>query len=144
MDRLRLATLAPSALLTCCSRCGAGDQPWDRVAGKAYCPNCQEELAVGVAAPLLERTEPNRCLVCARRGTVRLLTVPLHATTGVEIDICGEHLRGLLGRRLGPYAFQQMRRMLRTLRVERETIFLLHEGFYDDDGRALRPAVEVE
>jgi hypothetical protein len=144
MDRLRLAPLDGSATLTSCSRCGAGQQNWDRIANKAYCPNCQEELAQGRAEPLVERTEQKCCVVCARRGTVPFFTVPLHASAGVEMDLCGEHLRDLLGRCLGPYAYHQLRRQLRTLQVNTEAIFLLHEEFYDSNGRALRPAVEVD
>jgi len=144
MDRLRLAPLEDADARTCCCRCGAGEQRWDRIAGRSYCPNCQEELAMGVAAPLKEATEPGRCLVCARRGTVRFQTVPLHAASALELDLCGEHLRGLLGRRLGPYAYQQIKRMLRTMDVQPDSIFLLHNEFYDVHGRALRPAMDAE
>jgi hypothetical protein len=139
MDRLRLAPLAGSASRVNCCRCAVGEQNWDRIGGQAYCANCQEELAQGVAAALVVRTEASRCLVCARRGTVRYLTQPLHAPAAVEMDLCGEHLRGLLGRSLGPYAYHQLRRQLRTLNVGTEDIFLLHSEFYDLQGRALRP-----
>jgi len=60
------------------------------------------------------------------------------------MDICGEHLRGLLARRLGPFAYHQLKHMLRTVRLEPEDIFLLHGAFYDREGRALRPACEKE
>jgi hypothetical protein len=141
MERLRLAPLTGLENLTCCCRCPASQQNWDRIAGKPYCPNCQEELACGVGEPLAVRTEPSRCVVCARRGTVRYFTVPLHAANGIEMDLCGEHLRGLVGRCLGPYAYEQLRRQLRVLQVGTEEIFLLHGEFYDPQGRALRPAV---
>jgi hypothetical protein len=141
MERLRLAPLTEPNSVTSCCRCAAGPQNWDRIAGKPICPNCQEELALGVGEPLIVKTEPSRCLVCARRGTVRYLTTPLHATAAVEMDLCGEHLRGLLGRCLGPYAYHQLRRQLRTLRVGTEEVFLLHSEFYDLQGRALRPAI---
>ncbi len=141
MDRLRRAPLTGPTTLTPCCRCSAGEQHWDRIADKPYCPNCQEELVCGVGEPLIERTEASRCVVCARRGTVRYFTVPLHASVGVEMDLCGEHLRGLLARSLGPYAYHQLRRQLRALQVGTEEIFLLHGEFYDAQGRALRPAI---
>ena len=73
-----------------------------------------------------------------------LLTFPLQSTTPVEMDLCPEHLRALLGRRLGPYAFHQIRRRLHLLGLGVELIFLLHEAFYDEQGRALQPALESE
>lgn len=144
MDRLRIATLERSAYMVACCRCAAGHRHWDRIAGKAYCPNCEEALVVGETAPLIERTEPRRCVVCGRRGTLRFLTFPLSAPAPVEMDMCGEHLRGLLGRRLGPFAFHQLRHMLRNVHLRPDDIFLLHSAFYDHQGRALRPAVGLE
>lgn len=140
MERLRISLLEPSAA-SCC-RCAAGARPWDRIAEQAYCPNCQEELVLGEAAPLVARAERRRCVVCGRIGTVRFATFPLHAQSPVEMDVCGEHLRGLLGRRLGPFAFHQLRRQLRNVRLQTEDIFLLHGAFYDGEGKALRPALE--
>jgi hypothetical protein len=129
--------------LPCC-RCGQADRYWDRIAGKPFCPNCQEALVLGEAPPLIERTEKNHCAVCTQFGTVRYWTLPLHAETGVEMDLCAEHLRCLLGRRLGPHAFQQLRRQLEQMDVGVEDVFLLHGAFYDRFGRALRPAGEAE
>jgi hypothetical protein len=143
-DRIRIALLDNASLLLSCCRCEVGERHWDRVAGKAYCPNCQEALVVGESEPLIERTERRQCVVCGRTGTLRYLTFPLNAPAPVEMDICGEHLRGLLGRRLGPFAFHQLRRQLRLLHLQTEDIFLLHGAFYDGEGRALRPAVEIE
>ena len=34
--------------------------------------------------------------------------------------------------------------LLGALRLAPQGIFLLHEAFYDDDGQALQPAVDVE
>jgi hypothetical protein len=53
-------------------------------------------------------------------------------------------MRGLVGRRLGPHAFEQLRRQLYALELETREIFLLHEAFYDPSGRALQPAGEWE
>jgi hypothetical protein len=55
-------------------------------------------------------------------------------------QLCAEHLRALVGRRLGPHAFEQIRRQLTRLDLNVTDIFLLHEAFYDEHGRALQPA----
>jgi len=144
MESLRMA---PSqrlpAVLPCC-RCVSAERSWDRIAGKAYCPDCQEALIMGLAAPLVERTEKRPCSICGRIGTVRFLTFPLQSSTPVEMDFCPEHLRALLGRRLSMAAFAQLRRGLRLLGLSADQIFLLHDAFYDEYGRALQPAVEPE
>jgi hypothetical protein len=69
-------------------------------------------------------------------------TFPLHATTPLAIDLCAEHLRALLGRRLVPFAFNQLRRQIHALGLEVDDLFLLHGAFYDNQGRALQPAIE--
>lgn len=142
MDRIRLTPLDTASRLLC-TLCMAGDHRWDRIADLAYCPNCQEALAQGEAPPLVLRTETRRCAVCARKSTVRYCTYPLNANAAVEIDLCGEHLRGLLGRRLGPYAYHQLQRQLRTVNLKCDDVFLLHGEFYDHQGKALKP-VEAE
>src|SRR5438552_605113 len=127
MESLRMA---PSqnrpAVLPCC-RCASAKRHWDRIAGKAYCPECQEALILGAAAPFCERTEKKACAACGRPGTLCYLTFPLKSTAPIEMDLCSEHLRGLLGRRLGPYAFHQIRRRLHVLGLSTELIFLLHD-----------------
>jgi hypothetical protein len=99
---------------------------------------------MGLADPLVERTEQQRCGACGSTGTVRFLTFPLQGTIPIEMDLCPEHLRALLGRRLNPVAFGQLRRRLRGLGLTVERIFLLHDAFYDERGRALQPAVEMD
>jgi hypothetical protein len=143
MDSLRLAPAGTIPALLACCRCGASDRPWDRMASRAYCPNCQELLALGESDPLVEPTERRRCAVCSRLGTLCFHSFPLHGPAPVAIDLCPEHLRGLIGRRLGPYAFHQLRRLLNTLGLSTEELFLLHSAFYDADGHALHPAVEI-
>src|SRR5262245_14602804 len=109
MDGLRnipTERLIPSPI---CSRCQALSQRWDQIAGRAYCPNCVEALAQGEGDPLVLRTEPQRCAVCEHAGTVRYLTFPLYEAPPVEMDLCPDHLRSLLGRRLRPPAFQRLR-----------------------------------
>jgi hypothetical protein len=110
--------------------------------GKTYCPNCLEAIALGEGDPLVERTDRKRCAICHHLGTVRFVTFPLHSRRPVEIDMCAEHLRSLIARRLGPHAFEQLRRQLWNLSLEVADIFLLHEAFYDQQGRALQPAVD--
>ncbi|HMC89009.1 MAG TPA: hypothetical protein VKI17_05655 [Gemmataceae bacterium] len=144
MESLRLAPSQTRPRILACCRCHNDRRHWDRVAGRAYCPECQEQLVLGVASPLTERTEKKQCAACGRTGTVCFLTFPLQSTTPVEMDLCPEHLRALLGRRLGPYAFHQIRRRLHLLGLGVELIFLLHEAFYDEQGRALQPALECD
>jgi len=144
MERLRIASLERTSFLVPCCRCAAGERQWDRIAGKPYCPSCQESLIVGQAEPVVERTEAHRCVVCGRIGTLPYVTFPLSRPVPLEMDICGEHLRCLLGRRLGPFAFHQLRRQLRNVKLATEDVFLLHGAFYDLEGRALRPALEID
>ncbi len=143
MNTMRLAPPDKSLQQAPCWRCGAGQRPWDQLAGQSFCPNCLEELAIGEGEPLIARTEPNRCAVCHQQGTVSFLTFPLHSARPVEIDLCGEHLRALIGRRLGPHAFAQLRRQLFALGLEVERVFLLHDAFYDCHGRAIQPGEEL-
>ncbi len=143
MKGIQFAPTQSVAPLVPCCRCTVADRPWDRIAGKAYCPNCQEGLARGEAAPLIERTEKNSCAVCNHLGTVCFHSFPLNAPAPVEMHLCPEHLRGLLGRRLKPHAYHQLCRQLRTLGLAADDVFLLHGGFYNEHGLALQPAVEI-
>jgi hypothetical protein len=143
MDSLRLTHVEDIPLLVACCRCEKAERPWDRIAAKAYCPHCQEALVVGEAPPLVERTEKRRCAVCDRVGTVCFHTFPLQEARAVAMDLCPEHLRGLLGRRLSPQSFFQLRRRLQAVGFDVEDIFLLHGAFYDSQGRAIQPAVEM-
>lgn len=142
MDGMRLCPQGGVSLWAACCRCETPAQSWDRIAGKAYCPSCEEAIITGESAPLIERTDKRHCAICHTVGTVRYLTFPLNATQAVEIELCPEHLRGLLGRRLGSHAFAQLRRQLYLLNLNVADIFLLHEAFYDCQGRALQPASE--
>jgi hypothetical protein len=142
MDGLRMIRSERLCPTLPCGRCGADQGRWDRIVGKVYCPSCEEALAQGDAPPLVEPTRHNTCAICKRRGTVPFLTFPLHSGTPVEIDLCAEHLRALLGRRLLPHAFQQLRRRLQRVKLSSEDLFLLHEAFYDDQGRALQPVAD--
>ena len=143
MDGMRMIRGARLRPTLPCGRCGAAEGRWDRIVGKVYCPNCEEALAQGEAPPLVEPARNHACAVCQRRGTVPYLTFPLHSAAPLEIDLCGEHLRALLGRRLAPHAFRQLCRRLRTLRLDAEDLFLLHEAFYDGRGRALQPVADL-
>jgi hypothetical protein len=128
--------LTPEAV---CSRCGATGCPWDCIAGKPMCPDCQEQLAMGEGEPLVERAERHHCAVCQQVGTVRYLTYPLHATDPVELDLCAQHFHALLRRRLDRYAFLQLARQLQALGMASQQVFLLHDAFYDPQGRPLQP-----
>jgi hypothetical protein len=144
MDGLRVVAPESVAPLDPCCRCRGEGSRWDRVNGLPYCPDCQEALVQGHADPLTLRTERRRCTLCNRLGCVRFLTYPLRAPEPVEMDLCARHFRALLGRRLEPVGYVRLRRLLATLSLSPHTIFLLHEAFYDDEGRALQPAVETE
>jgi transposase-like protein len=142
MENLRLAPVESVFPRIPCCRCADGARWWDRIAGKTYCPHCLEALALGEAEPMVEKTDRRRCSVCHRQGTLRFLTFPLHSRRPVEMDLCAEHLRAMVARRLGPHSFEQLRRQLQSLNIRVNDVFLLHEAFYDEYGRALQPAVE--
>jgi hypothetical protein len=127
-----------------CSRCQATGCNWDQIAAKPICPDCQEGLAQGVGEPLVERTEKKPCVVCGRIGALRFVTFPLDSRFAVEMELCGDHFRALIARRLNARAFQNMRGQLQDLGLKAEQVFLLHEAFYDRHGRALQPAREVD
>jgi hypothetical protein len=142
MDNMRLAPNGSVFPQIPCCRCGDKTRAWDRLAGKTYCPNCMEALAIGEADPITEKTDKRRCTVCHHLGTLRFMTFPLNSRRPVEMDLCSEHLRALVGRRLESQAFEQLRRQLLALGLEVSEIFLLHEAFYDEEGRAIQPAAE--
>jgi hypothetical protein len=144
MDSMRVTPQEMIPLVNECCRCREANGRWDRIAGQAFCPNCQEQLAVGEAEPLVVRAEKRACAVCERLGTVCFLTFPLQAAAPLEIELCPEHLRALLGRRLLPPAFHQLRRKLAVLGMNVEEIFLLHGAFYDPYGRASQPALDLD
>lgn len=137
MEGLRVVEAEKS--LAPCARCQTAGCPWDRIAGEIVCPDCQELLVLGEGAPLVVRVEPRCCAVCGQRGTIRYLTHPLHTRQPVEIDLCALHFRTLLGRRLDRSSLEQLGRQLQTLGLSPRQVFLLHEAFYDDNGKALQP-----
>lgn len=139
MERLRLAKATNKHSRLACSRCGDDSRNWDCLAGKSYCPQCLELLAAGETEPIVERTASCRCAVCYHLGSIRFLTYPLRASRPIEIDLCGEHLRSIIARRLGPHAFEQLRRQLDMVDLRPNDVFLLHDAFYDKFGRALQP-----
>jgi hypothetical protein len=143
MDALRLVAEAGGATLAPCSRCQASGCPWDWVADKPICPDCQELLALGEGDPLVEPLQPRRCAVCRLGGTVCYRTFPLQSPTPVEIDLCPGHFRALLARRLDRHSFRRLAKQLRALRLSVQQLFLLHDAFYDDKGRPLQPVPEL-
>jgi hypothetical protein len=144
MDSLRKVAHAAVWEKDSCRRCGAAGSFWDRIAGVPYCPDCEESLAAGEGPPLIARTRKHPCTVCARPGSVAYLTFPLNVQGALEMDLCAGHVRALLSRSLRPSAFGQLRRQLANVGVGVEHIFLLHEVFYDEHGRALQPVVQAE
>ena len=136
------ATGAVALWIPCC-RCGQSALGWDRIADKAYCPNCQEAIVQGIADPLIEKTERLPCAACKGIGCVTVQTFPRGASEPVEMELCPEHLRGLLGRKLAAHTHSQLRKQLQRLSVDAADVFLLHEAFYDAKGRARQPAAEA-
>jgi hypothetical protein len=142
MDSLRLISAEGISPQAPCSQCGASGCQWDRIVDLPFCPDCEEALAAGEGASLVIRTQKMACAICDRVGSVPFRTFPLHGRSILEMHLCGEHFRALLGRRLGPLAFQVLQRRLHKLGVDVERVFLLHEVFYDPLGRALQPVDE--
>jgi hypothetical protein len=139
MEGLRLLTGRKGWPQAPCSRCQATGLSWDQSGGKPICPDCQEVLALGEGPPLVERTESRPCVVCGHLGAISYLTLPLHTETPLEIDFCARHFRALLHRRLDCFALERLAEKLAALGMARRQIFLLHETFYDEEGRALQP-----
>jgi hypothetical protein len=141
MEGLRVVIEELTPRVPCC-RCQSVGCPWDRLAGHAMCPDCQESLAQGEGEPFIVRTEKRRCLICQQQGTVRYLTYPLHAAQPVEMDLCSRHFQALLARRLDRHAYHQLSRQLLGLGFSTRRVFLLHEAFYDEQGQSLQPVPE--
>jgi hypothetical protein len=142
MECVRLAPAESVFPKLPCSRCRDVARFWDRIGGKTYCPGCLEALIAGEGEPIHERADRRRCAVCHHASTLRYLTFPLQSRRPVELDLCAEHLRSLAARRLGPHAFAQLRRQLHVLGLNVDHIFLLHDAFYDGQGRPLQPVPE--
>lgn len=139
MEALRLLAADTSANRVACSRCQALGCPWDRIAGKPICPDCQEQIVIGEGPPLLEKVQKNSCAICQHCGTLCYLTYPLRATRPVEIDLCAAHVQALISRRLDRHALKQFGRQLQVHGIQAQQLFLLHEAFYDEKGRPLQP-----
>jgi hypothetical protein len=138
MNALRTLTADEEAAPTVCGRCRAAGCPWDRIGGTSVCPDCQEMLVRGEGEPLCIHAEPRCCAACRSVGTLPFVTVPLRARA-VAIDLCPTHLRALLGRSLERAAFLELARQLHAVKLVPGRIFLLHEAFYDRQGKALQP-----
>src|SRR5262245_17273283 len=64
MDSIHLAPADSIFPKIPCCRCGDLTRWWDRIAGKTYCPNCLEALAMGEGDPLIAKVDRKRCAVC--------------------------------------------------------------------------------
>lgn len=139
MDAMRLIRGGRLTPLAPCERCQVIGCPWDRVAGKPLCPDCQEMLMLGTAPPLSEPLEKRPCAVCERNGIITYQTFPLQKDVCLEIDLCPCHLEGLMARRLDGMAIQRLAHALTRMGLHIKDIFLLHEAFYNDEGEPLQP-----
>src|SRR5580765_7094813 len=97
MDTMRMAPAGSVALWKPCCRCGEKALGWDRIAGKPYCPGCEEAIVQGDSEPLIEQTRRMPCTACRCIGSVTVQTFPLKSSQPLEMDLCPEHLRCLLG-----------------------------------------------
>jgi hypothetical protein len=140
MDSIRLIAEDQNAAEAACCQCGATGQYWDRLADRPFCPDCEEALVRGDGPPLVAKVETRRCCICDHAGTVSYRTLPLRSSL-VNLDLCRDHFRDLLARRLDPLAFTQLRRRLQKVGVAVTQVFLLHDAFYDSQGQALQPVV---
>jgi len=142
MDSIRMASAGSFALWIPCCRCGQKALGWDRIAGKPYCPACEEAIVQGESDPLIEPTQRRPCTACRTIGSITVQTFPLKSNCPLEMDLCPEHLRGLLGRKLAAHAYTHLRRQLTQFGLDVSDVFLLHEAFYDAKGRARQPAAD--
>src|SRR5690348_2293983 len=91
MTGLRIVAGTGEVPIIPCIRCQADGCPWDRIADKPICPDCQEKLALGEGPPLVEKPDgANCCAICGQAGTVRYLTYPLHLKEPLEIELCAD------------------------------------------------------
>lgn len=125
-----------------CMRCEDASRSWDRIGNGIYCPQCIEDILQGVHPYIKAEVEQLRCAICHHLGTVPYTTQPLSLPTQVRIDLCGDHLRALLRRSLGPHAFGILQDKLSVVQIPRGHVFLLHEAFYSNQGEALQPIVD--
>ena len=143
MESLRLAPGLSKPAFLPCSRCGNDNRDWDRIGSRVFCTGCQESLILGRAAPLRLQPRPALCGLL-RTGTVPFLTFPLRSRTPIEMQLCGPHLHACWHHELPAPALHRLRRRLAALRIDVQSVFLLHDVFYDARGRALQPAPELE
>jgi hypothetical protein len=143
MEAVRLLEGEKLGPLAACSRCQAVGCPWDRIAGRALCPDCQNLLVRGEAPALIESPRRAPCAVCRKPLTLPYVTFPLHTIVPLELDLCAEHIQALIARRLDAGALTTLARLLQTLGVTVQQVFLLHEAFYDAQGRPLQPVREA-
>ncbi len=124
--------------VTPCERCENETNLWDRLAGHVLCPECIEQMMIGIAPPIREPVTDVRCAICAALGVT--FETNLHRSRiAVHVPLCGDHLRDLAARRLDPPSFSVLYARLKNLSINRQKIFLLHDAFYDERGKALNP-----
>lgn len=127
-----------------CCRCGANNNVWDKVGPHPICYECQEKLAANACEVWRFATRHGRCAVCDEAQVVPFASLPVHAGKALEIELCGQHLRDVLGRRLSKRAFRVLRAVLEDAGISTGEIFLLHGAFYNERGNALQPVEEAE
>jgi hypothetical protein len=126
-----------------CFQCCDHSRAWDRIAGTTMCPNCQEKLAAGEAQYFRLPVQKRICAACSHEGVVLYMTWTKKEETyqAIEIDLCGRHVKDMIGRCLDSDAFRDLEGQLNQLGVDVSQVFLLHGAFYDGAGQALQPVV---
>lgn len=126
-----------------CVNCGDNSCHWDLVGGAPFCPSCLEDVAMGEdCGALTIRSSPAHCVICGQRGTIPFASFPRNWNRPIEFDLCGYHARSVIARALGPQAVGKLRIVLCGMGIDPESIFLLHDAFYDKHGVALQKAIE--
>lgn len=125
-----------------CALCKMKGCPWDEIDSVPLCPDCLEGLAAGeIEAVKFSVIRSAHCCICRSLGAVRFVTVPLRTPAHMvtTLGFCPLHLRALVGRSLDHKDFGYLAVLLAAFGLRTYQVFLLHEAFYDQDGRAVDP-----
>lgn len=122
-----------------CGLCGARGCPWDLLDEIPVCPDCEEALALGEAAPLALPLQAGDCAGCGAGGTVPYATYPRHCKRPLDVPLCAPCFRALLGRRLRQDAHARLSAWLALRALRTEDVFLLSGAYYDETGLMTDP-----
>ena len=118
MESLRLAPADSIFPKIPCSRCADHSRGGTGSSAKPIARTASKRWRGERRSPLWKKPIAGVVAICHHLGTVRYVTFPLHSRRPVEMELCSEHLRALIVRRLGPHGFEQLRRQLHNLGIE--------------------------